>query len=71
MDPPWIDGPSHWGDPKYEERIMEVQEREDRREALAHAVKNRLENASTPEDIVKAAEKYLEFLKGEDGNNDK
>lgn len=50
---------------------MTEQQREDRREALAHAVKDRLENTSTPEDVVKAAEKYLEFLKGEDGNNDK
>lgn len=23
MDPPWIDGPSHWGDPEYEKAMSQ------------------------------------------------
>ena len=42
------------------------QKREDRQIALHHAVQDRLEADSDAGDIVKAAEKYLEFLRGDD-----
>lgn len=44
---------------------MENQEHDNRIEALANAVRHRLKEESA-DDIVKSAEKYLEFLQGKD-----
>ena len=41
------------------------QKREDRQMALHHAVQDRLDADSDAKDIVKAAEAYLEFLRGD------
>ena len=44
---------------------MDETEQQNRIEALANAVRHRLRE-ETAEDIVKSAEKYYEFLQGDD-----
>ena len=44
---------------------MDETEQQNRVEALANAVRHRLRE-ETAEDIVKSAEKYYEFLQGDD-----
>ena len=66
MDPPWIDGPLHWGDPKYEEEMMnEEREENNRLAALELAVRHPRDQSATAEKIIEDAEKYSAFLKGE------
>ena len=68
MDPPWIDGPSHWGDPEYEKGVIEMDERDRniRLEALELAVRNPARGSNDAEKIVEDAEKYFTFLKGDE-----
>lgn len=68
MDPPWIDGPSHWGDPEYEKGVIEMDERDrdSRLEALALAVRHPLLKSDSAEKIIEDAEKYFTFLKGDE-----
>ena len=44
------------------------QKRKDRTEALQNAVRHRL-GTETPDDIVKAAKKYFEFLQSDSGED--
>ena len=49
---------------------MDERDRDNRLEALALAVRHPLSDSDSAEKIIKDAEKYFTFLKGEDSTDD-